>query len=78
MVLVDLLSEGFGTVTALGDAGEIGQEAAQAAGALEAPGVDVQDTGAPEGLKVPGLAQVSSLAADAGAEAVRTACGFKR
>lgn len=78
MVLENLLPEGFGTVSALDDTGQFGQEATQAAGALEASGVDVQNTRLSEGLKVASLAQIAALAANAGAKAVRATPGFKR
>lgn len=77
VVFENLLPEGFGAVPALGDTGQPRKEAAQATGALEPSGVDVQDTRASERLQMPGLAQVTSLAADTGAEAVGTVCGFK-
>ena len=77
MVFENLLPERLRTMAPLDDAGKFGQEATQAASALESPGVDVQDTGSPEGFQVTGLTQVTPLAADAGAKAVRTAFGFK-
>lgn len=78
MMLVNLLPERFGTVAPLGDTRQLGQEAAQAACALETPGMDVQDTRPPEGLEVPGLAQIAPFAPDAGTKAVRATLGFER
>lgn len=77
MMLEHLLSEWLGAVPALDDTGQLGQETALAATALESSSMDVQDTRSPEGFKMTGLTQVAPLAADAGAKAVRTAFGFK-
>lgn len=78
MMFEDLLPERFGTVASLDDSRQLGQEAAQAARALETSGMDVQDTGSPEGLEMPGLTQVAPLAADTRAKAMGAAVGFKR
>lgn len=78
MMLEHFLPKGFRAVPAFDDTGELGQEAAVAASALKAPRMDVQEARSPERLKVPSLAYVAALAADARAKAVGAALGFKR
>lgn len=77
VLLEDGLAEGFGGVPAFDDAGKVRDESPTASKASKPSGLDDEPGGFLETFQVPDFAEVSPLALNAGALAVRTALGLK-